>query len=225
VTPGEPVEEKGAASDGRRRVPLMAIPITLSVGLLVGVGYVGNRIFAARFQGTPTVHRVTPAAPVASQTAPAPSEPPSQPSAAPQQPPEAIAPQREEKPAAIAKAASSPAVRSVAVPAPAASAPAIPHIQTNAAKPAGQEASVESTPELLVPQPGERYLQIIAVNSRFAPRVLADLQRSNADVHVAPGPREGLVRLLVGPYPDRESLERAKVQIQAQHPDCFVRIY
>src|SRR5579862_263322 len=39
----------------KRRIPLVTIPITLAVGLLVGVVYVGNRIFASKTHATVVV--------------------------------------------------------------------------------------------------------------------------------------------------------------------------
>ncbi|HYL36945.1 MAG TPA: hypothetical protein VEV17_13605 [Bryobacteraceae bacterium] len=230
---GQPAEEKHSASGGgRKRVPLMAIPITLSVGLLVAAGYVGHRIFVARIHATPAVHSAAPAAgvpPMASQnarnaepeTVPTPAQPPSEPAAVPGQTLAALS-KAESKPAEPASQAVPPVPASPSKPEskPAEGSSAANHLA------AGALASGElPAADLLVPQPGERYLQVLAASTRFAPRILADLRRKNLDVRLAPGPQEDLRRFLVGPFPDEESLRRAKEEIQKLHPDAFVRAY
>jgi cell division septation protein DedD len=217
VAPHEPANEASATSDeGRKRVPLMAIPITLSIGLLVAIGYVGNRIFTAKFHAAPSARNLTPARPsppVRSQGT-QPTEPKSSPASQQHEAPAA----RKQNEAIASKPVDKPAM------------PVQP-VQATAPKPASKPPEVASAAreraanELLVPRAGERYLQVLAVSTNVVPRVLADLRRNNLDVRVAPGPQDDLRRLLVGPFPDAESLSRAKEQIQVLHPDCFVRAY
>ncbi len=79
--------------------------------------------------------------------------------------------------------------------------------------------------DLIDPEPGQRYLQIAAISSRAVDWFTADLRRNNMQVRLAPGPHEGLVRVLIGPFPDWDSLYAMKAQIQRMWPDTFVRAY
>ena len=78
---------------------------------------------------------------------------------------------------------------------------------------------------LIAPRHGERYLQIAAISASVAQKFLAGLGRYNLQASVAPGPHDGLVRVVIGPFPDRESVAAAKAQIESRWPDCFVRLY
>jgi cell division septation protein DedD len=75
---------------------------------------------------------------------------------------------------------------------------------------------------LIDPQPGDKYIQIAAVNSQSVPKVLSELHGDNIQASVAPGPREGVVRILVGPFPDENSLDRAKTELRVLRPGCFI---
>ncbi len=191
--------ERVAVEEHGRRIPPIVIPITLSVGLLVAAVYVGIRIFAAKSHAVASV--------VVQNTTPAPS--------APMIPPVASA--RVETPAPVAAAIPQ---RQASVHKPEAKAEAV-----RKADPFPEPVTNDAGDGLIVPQPGERYLQIAAINTRYAPGFLVELSRNNLQARVAPGPREGLVRIVVGPFPDRDSLSRAKTQIQILHPDCFIRVY
>ncbi len=214
---GTPEAGEALPERSKKRIPLMAIPITLSVGLLVGVGYVGIRIFSARNPATAVVASSLPRAEAPSVAVPVSAKPTAFPSRAqPEIPVRSNAP----LPAAVAeRPAAAPETKD----------------ETPATKPLAEVRTLPSTPEtipaqsdgvdLIAPQHGERYLQIAAISSHMVPKFLADLNRYHLQANVAPGPHDGLVRVVIGPFPDRESIAQAKAQIEANWPDCFVRLY
>ena len=52
-----------------------------------------------------------------------------------------------------------------------------------------------------------------------------NLRIANMDAVIAPGPTPELLRVLVGPFADRDSMERAKAQLQASGRSPIIRIY
>lgn len=198
--PPSPDEPEQARSDhGRRPLPLMLIPITISVGLLVAIGYVGIRIFAARPHPASSMQNAKTASQPSIAARPVASE-------------EAQVEHASVVPVATAESAVT------AVPQqPARTFPPPPPVDPVLAE--------DTSDTMIVPQPGERYLQIAAINTKFVPRFLSEMRRNDWQVRVAAGPSEGLVRVLVGPFSDHDSLTRAKAQLQAIAPDCFVRVY
>ena len=56
-------------------------------------------------------------------------------------------------------------------------------------------------------------------------RYVDELRRNKFEPRVAPGPAPELLRVLVGPFPDRDSLTKAKADLDAAKIDCFVRAY
>ncbi|HUJ48613.1 MAG TPA: SPOR domain-containing protein [Bryobacteraceae bacterium] len=201
ASPERDASEAAAESSGQR-VPLIAIPITLSVGLLVAAGYVGNRIIASRKHATAVV---VASAPVPSTVLAA---------AVPASPRVEAAPPIENPPAVQRKVQSSetPVAKPPADPSPPAAVAV-----TNSAE--------DSDGGLIAPRHGERYLQIAAVSASVAQKYLAGLGRYNLQTSLAPGPHDGLVRVVIGPFPDWDSVSAVKSQIQAMWPDCFVRLY
>jgi len=212
---------EATAKDSSKRVPLIAIPITLAVGLLVASGYVGNRILSSRKHATAVVVASVPSSSPAAVPAAAPAHAEAEtprPSEAPRQ---STAPQR---------AASAPASEAASAgPAKAAGG------ETTSAKGAQNDGAerdnaltqeAESGSEsLIAPRHGDRYLQIAAISASAAQKFLAGLGHYNLRASVAPGPHDGLVRVVIGPFPDRESVAAAKAQIESKWPDCFVRLY
>lgn len=188
----------------------MAIPITLAIGLLVAAGYVGNRILVSRGHATSLI-ATAPAPPAAvpiAQTA-ASAQPASAPVAQPSNKPL--------KEAAVVAPAVAPGGRPADIPVLAAEKREDAALNPESASSAGLG--------LIAPQPGERYLQIAAISSDMVTPFLADLRKYDVRASVAPGPHEGLVRIVIGPFADRDSIARAKDQIQIKWPDCFVRLY
>ncbi len=87
---------------------------------------------------------------------------------------------------------------------------------------AEEGAEDHSSYALIDPQPGDKYIQIAAISSPSVPKILSELHGDNIQASVAPGPREGVVRILVGPFPDENSLGRAKTELRVLRPGSFV---
>jgi cell division septation protein DedD len=113
-------------------------------------------------------------------------------------------------------------------PAPQPAAPAAP--APDAAAPAAAEApksdTAATTPAAPTPltEPGGTgtYLQIMAVRQAEADVVLRTLKDKGLPAVLGPGP-SGLVRVLVGPYPDAASLGKAKAELENAGFHAFVK--
>ena len=198
----------GPAKDSVKRVRI-AIPVTLVVGLVVAAGYVGSRIIGSRPQQATPVAKIVASAPSSApikDPAPAPVAPPS---AAPM----ASAPAKTTRP-------ESSKVQDDEIADEKPAEPVKPRPAVQAANSDGNSAD-----DLISPRHGDRYLQIAAIPATAAAKFLASLERRNLQASVAPGPHDGLVRVVIGPFSDRDSVAALKAQIQANWPDCFVRLY
>jgi cell division septation protein DedD len=107
-------------------------------------------------------------------------------------------------------------------------APAIP----SAAVQAASRASLEPAPQrkddqvpMIAPQAGQRYLQIGALNLEAARRYVKRLGQANLEPHVAPGPTPELLRVLIGPFADQDSLIRAQNELERAGIENFARKY
>ncbi len=106
-------------------------------------------------------------------------------------------------------------------PAPQASAP-----QTEKAKPPkAAPKSLVADFTVINPQAGERYLQVAAVSPHMVLPYMDGLRKDNFEAVVAPGPTPDLMRILVGPFADSESMEKAKAQLQLNGKSPLVRSY
>jgi cell division septation protein DedD len=101
------------------------------------------------------------------------------------------------------------------------------NVPTQAApKPAPKPANVEPKPfTLVMPQPGERYLQVAAVSPHMVLTYVDTLRQVNLDAVVAPGPTPDLLRILVGPFSDQNSMDQAKAQLEAAGKSPIIRSY
>jgi cell division septation protein DedD len=101
------------------------------------------------------------------------------------------------------------------------------HVPTPAApRPAPKPANVQAKAFTLVtPQPGERYLQIAAVTQHMVLTYVDTLRKVNLDAVVAPGPTPDLLRILVGPFSDQNSMDQAKAQLEAAGKSPIIRSY
>ena len=105
------------------------------------------------------------------------------------------------------------------IPAEAAPKPAAP-------KPVAKSADLEPKAFTLVtPQPGERYLQVAAVTPHMVLTYVDTLRKVNLDAVVAPGPTPDLLRILVGPFSDQNSMDQAKTQLEAAGKSPIIRSY
>ena len=75
------------------------------------------------------------------------------------------------------------------------------------------------------PQAGERYLQVAAVSPHMVLTYVDGLHKTNFQAVVAPGPTPDLLRILVGPFADTESMDQAKAQLQLNGRSPIVRSY
>jgi cell division septation protein DedD len=78
---------------------------------------------------------------------------------------------------------------------------------------------------VITPQPGERFLQVAAVSPHMVLTYVDNLRIANLDAVIAPGPTPDLLRVLVGPFPDRDSLDKAKAQLEAAGKSPIIRSY
>jgi cell division septation protein DedD len=84
--------------------------------------------------------------------------------------------------------------------------------------------SPDSIP-LINPNAGELYLQLAAMNEEATRRFVQDLRSKNLEPHVAAGPTPGIMRVLIGPFDNRASLDEQKAQLETQGLNTFVRRY
>jgi cell division septation protein DedD len=167
----------------KKPMPLVWIPATICVGLLIAAVYLGGRILTAHSHA-PAAVQTEPAAPVLAKSQPKMQAPPE--------------PESEAQP------------KAEAAPQPKAEAPAL--------------VSDQQMP-MIAPQAGQRYIQVAALNLEAAQRYVGRLRQAKLEPHVAPGPRPELVRVLIGPFADQDSLTRAKSELDSARIDHFVRKY
>ena len=112
----------------------------------------------------------------------------------------------------------------MALPAAPASAPAVPNPPKASSKPSPTAISTNSF-TLITPQHGERYLQVAAVTPHMVLTYVDTLREANLQAVVAPGPAPELMRILVGPFKDHDSMDHAKALLEATGKHPFVRDY
>lgn len=89
------------------------------------------------------------------------------------------------------------------------------------AEPPKQEPAAE--PATAAPQTGQTYLQLTALARRDAQIIVDALRKKGFPALLAEAPNK-LFRVLVGPYPDRDSLGKAKSDLEgAGFKNAFVR--
>jgi cell division septation protein DedD len=132
---------------------------------------------------------------------------------------------------AMVKPPSAPApVPSAKVPAdiPVAKATAV--IKTEA-KPAEQLKDVskavaaEDAIPMITPKTGERYIQIAALDDEATRRFVRKLRNEKIEPHVAPASKPELLRILIGPFENRDALNAEKAQLEHEGMQTFVRQY
>ena len=187
------------------------IPVVIGLGLLIAAGYVGGRIWTSK----PQVSSEAPvAAQVAQTSAPTPSAP------------QISMPQTSSQPNSTLPSASdiSPVAPAVG-PAAASVSNAAPDDSLHSI-PASSPAVIDPQDlDVITPQPGERYIQISALNTDAARKYVDELRHGPLAPHLAPGPRPNLLRVLIGPFKDTSSLLTTRSDLLAAGIDCFVREY
>jgi cell division septation protein DedD len=220
-SPPVPPEVAPTTEEHEHRIPLVWIPATLSAGLLIAAIYLGVRIFTAHSHAAPSTRsaNVVPARPTLAQ-------PPSQPNVAPHA---AVAP-------TAAPIANQPEVKSEVEPADGsqskalAQAEAITEPPKPAFKPVGPQQptmslDAQDAVPMITPRAGERYIQVGALNPEATRRFVQRLRNEKMEPHVAPGPKPELMRVLIGPFNDRDAITEQKTQLQSHGIDNFVRKY
>ena len=186
------------------------IPVVIGLGLLIAAGYVGGRIWTSKPQ-------VSSEAPVAAQVAQTSGTTPTA--------PQSSMPQTSSQPNSTLPSASdiSPVAPAVG-PAAAAVSSAAP--DDSHSIPVSSPAVIDPQDlDVITPQPGERYIQISALNTDAARKYVDELRHGPLSPHLAPGPRPNLLRVLIGPFKDTSSLLTTRSDLLAAGIDCFVREY
>jgi cell division septation protein DedD len=178
----------------KKRIPMVWIPATLVVGLLIAAIYLGGRIAKARPSAKPEVVQLaTPAsvAPPVSAEPVASSEPlpPSEP---------AKTSSSTESPAAATKLAGSEPLTAV---------------------------TADDGIPMITPQTGQHFIQVGALNQEATRRFVQRLRSEKLEPHVAQGPTPELMRVLIGPFDNRDALNERKAQLETEGIDTFVREY
>jgi cell division septation protein DedD len=185
----------------KKRVPLLSIPVTISVGLLIAAGYLGSRIVTAHRPVKATVVTVAPPVPINPRVAEPVSAKPSV--------------QPDVKPVAVVETAPKSA----------------PKTERPGPKPASvqpiQPVADDGVLPMITPQPHQRYIQVgaLVAEAEATHRFVNRLRSENLDPHVAPGPTPVLMRVLIGPFESGDALKEKKAQLEAEGIDTFVREY
>jgi cell division septation protein DedD len=185
-----PPEAAATPEEHEKRIPLVWIPVTLGVGLLIAAIYLGGRIVTGHTTAKPTVVQV--AAPTSAQP--------------------------------LAKSEVSE-VKQEAGPPPAEQKPVV----AEPLKPLKAEPLTVVTPDdgipMITPQSGELFIQVGALDQEATRHFIQRLRREGLEPHVAPGPKPELMRVLIGPFDNRDALNERKAQFDAERIDNFVRRY
>ncbi len=166
----------------KERMPMVWIPATLCVGLLIAAIYLGGRIVTANRHAS-----------VAQRTAIVQPKP-------------------------------------VPVTAPAPPAPPVPVVEAKS-EPKPEPVEPEAAPldlaqvPMITPKAGERYIQVGALDLEATRRYLGKLRQSKLEPHVAPGPKPELLRVLIGPFADHDSLVATKNDLESAGIENFIRQY
>jgi len=97
--------------------------------------------------------------------------------------------------------------------------------------PAPVAPSVESKPATspvrrnVTPHPGEKYVQVAAFGPKALDSYLRQLESKGLHPLVAPGPADGIHRILIGPYTNPETLEQTRRTLQVVGMDSIIRSY
>jgi cell division septation protein DedD len=190
---------EGSAEELKKRIPMVWIPATLVVGLLIAAIYLGGRIAKARPNVKPEVVQLAKQAPVAPAVSAAPASV------------EPVAGSEPAPPTEPAKTSST--IESPATPTKSASAEPLTVVTADDGIP------------MITPQTGQRYIQVGALNHEATRRFVQHLRSEKLDPHVAEGPTPDLMRVLIGPFDDRDALNERKAQLETEGIDTFVREY
>ncbi len=206
-----PLDSASAAApseQGKQRIPLVWIPATLCVGLLIAAVYLGGRIVTAHSNTQASLKPTPVQSHEPAQTMPAPVQ---------------AAPPVQKVPDAAHTAPVAAAVAPVqVVQAQVVQAKVEPRPQ--AVKTATEGQPIGEVP-MIAPKAGERYIQVGALDLERTRHYLGRLHEAKLEPHVAPGPTPELLRVLIGPFPDHVSLATTQSQLVSAGIQNFVRQY
>lgn len=170
----------------QKQIPLVWIPVTLGVGLVIAAIYLGGRIVTGHTPPKPAVVQV--AAPIAAQP--------------------------------LAKSEVSEAKQADEPPA---------EPKPVEAEPLKAEPLTVVTPDdgipMITPQAGELFIQVGALDQEATRHFIQRLRNEGLEPHVALGPKPELMRVLIGPFDNRDVLNEKKARFDAERIDNFVRRY
>jgi cell division septation protein DedD len=200
-----------AGVETKRRIPIVSIPATISIGLLIAAVYLGGRILTARRAHSEVHAKITASAPPAT-------------------PPLAALPRAAiiiEQTKTNTPIASAAPIAQVPPMAPTPNTGSISHAEPAPAKSAlVDEETGEDLPRI-EPQAGQRFIQVgaLAADAVETRRFVRRLQSEKLDPHVAPGPSPELMRVLIGPFDSADTLKDTKARLETEGIDTFVRLY
>jgi cell division septation protein DedD len=249
------VPPEAAAEEHKKRIPLVWIPATLSVGLLIAAIYLGGRIVTAhshkqaaantsngahqpaRVQPRLAQPRVVVEAPIIAPSLGVPSSgAQSQGAQSPGPQSQAPQPQAPQPQAMLTAHAEMQAEARAPKPAPTFVGPQlsfvgpqasiiVPHASFIGPQLTAAATMPAETFPMINPRTGERYIQVGALNLEATRRFVQHLRSQNLQPHVAPGPTPEVLRVLIGPFDNTDALTEQKTRLQTQGIDTFVRKY
>jgi cell division septation protein DedD len=197
-----PQATEAAPATHKKPMSAVWIPATLSVGLLLAAIYLGGRIVTANSHAS--AHAIAKPIPAPVKTDPVQTR--------------------------VVQAAP---VQVAAAPAP----PLLPTPKTEPATPKPEPATPKPEPalsrqdaadqqvQMIDPRAGERYIQVGALDLELTKRYIPRLRAAKFEPHVAAGPSPNLLRILIGPFQDRDALNSTKTELDRGGFANFVRVY
>jgi len=88
-----------------------------------------------------------------------------------------------------------------------------------------QDAATMPVRRNVIPHPGEKYVQVAAFGPKALDAYLRQLESKGLHPLIAPGPADGIHRILIGPYTNTETLEQTRRMLQVVGMDSIVRSY
>jgi cell division septation protein DedD len=77
----------------------------------------------------------------------------------------------------------------------------------------------------VIPHPGEKYVQVAAFGAKAMDSYIQELESKGLRPLIAPGPSDGIYRILIGPYTNMDTLEQTRRTLQVVGMDSIVRAY
>ena len=127
--------------------------------------------------------------------------------------------------APVAKSVTTPQLMKAPAPVVKAPAPVVKAPEPATSNIRTQQDSATSTIRHVVPKPGEKYVQVAAFGPKALDSYIRQLEGKGLRPLIAPGPSDGIYRILIGPYTNSETLEQTRRTLQVVGMDSIVRAY